>query len=424
MKIKFDKKVLFVFTMEYPFSSGETFFESEICYLAKKYHRIVIISSDLINKQTRNVPKNVILFRNNIEINWYSKIISLLGFFSFPVLTELFNWGKLKIPFKRSNINYMLISYFKSKKNSNYIEKLRKELNVEKSQLYLYSYWWMDEAIGIARYHKKNPEVRCFTRAHGYDLYFDRTSFGYLPFKKYTFENLNAVFLISEHGLNYLQETLKLNNGNKAFVSRLGTEKQQINSFFLNKDDEFVIVSCSHIYPNKRVETIAKCLKLITDKKIRWIHFGEFIESITVKYKKDFHELIESLRANKNISVELLGLISNADLMKFYSENKVDLFINVSESEGIPVSIMEAMSFGIPVIATNVGGVSEIVNCKNGELVPKDISSESLAKKILSFVNMSEDQTKIKKKFAYNTWNAEYNAEINYEKFTKQIELL
>lgn len=41
----------------------------------------------------------------------------------------------------------------------------------------------------------------------------------------------------------------------------------------------------------------------------------------------------------------------------------------MSDSEGIPVSIMEAMSFGIPVIARNVGGMSEIVNEENGLLL-------------------------------------------------------
>ena len=44
----------------------------------------------------------------------------------------------------------------------------------------------------------------------------------------------------------------------------------------------------------------------------------------------------------------------------------VDLFLTVSANEGIPVSIMEAQSFGIPVIATDVGGISEIVNNVNG----------------------------------------------------------
>ena len=50
--------------------------------------------------------------------------------------------------------------------------------------------------------------------------------------------------------------------------------------------------------------------------------------------------------------------------------NDFDLFVNMSLSEGIPVSIMEAISFGIPIIATNVGGNAEIVNDETGVLIP------------------------------------------------------
>ena len=63
----------------------------------------------------------------------------------------------------------------------------------------------------------------------------------------------------------------------------------------------------------------------------------------------------------ENISVKLLGKVNNNDILNFYSITPVNLFINLSESEGIPVSIMEAISFSIPIIATDVGGVSEIV---------------------------------------------------------------
>ena len=48
-------------------------------------------------------------------------------------------------------------------------------------------------------------------------------------------------------------------------------------------------------------------------------------------------------------------------MLDYYKNNIIDIFINLSASEGIPVSIMDAISFGIPCIATNVGGTGEIV---------------------------------------------------------------
>lgn len=50
-----------------------------------------------------------------------------------------------------------------------------------------------------------------------------------------------------------------------------------------------------------------------------------------------------------------MGYIANKDLLDWYKTNKPSIFINVSSSEGVPVSIMESMSCGIPTIATDVG---------------------------------------------------------------------
>lgn len=56
--------------------------------------------------------------------------------------------------------------------------------------------------------------------------------------------------------------------------------------------------------------------------------------------------------------VELTVLLGNQLVYDFYRNNDVDVFVNLSESEGIPVSIIETISFGVPVVATDVGGNS------------------------------------------------------------------
>ena len=69
------------------------------------------------------------------------------------------------------------------------------------------------------------------------------------------------------------------------------------------------------------------------------------------------------------VSAKLLGRISNSEVLRYYRENPVDLFINLSESEGVPVSIMEALAHGVPVVATDVGGSAEIIDTGNGRVV-------------------------------------------------------
>lgn len=66
-------------------------------------------------------------------------------------------------------------------------------------------------------------------------------------------------------------------------------------------------------------------------------------------------------------------MLSHDQVMNYYKEHHFDVFINMSTNEGVPVSIMEAASFGIPIIATNVGGTSEIVQPSVGMLLSSNL---------------------------------------------------
>ena len=71
--------------------------------------------------------------------------------------------------------------------------------------------------------------------------------------------------------------------------------------------------------------------------------------------------------------------MTHENVLKWFEENPADVFVNVSSSEGLPVSIMEAFSYGIPAIATAVGGMPEIVTEDCGVLLKPDFGPEELA---------------------------------------------
>ena len=116
-----------------------------------------------------------------------------------------------------------------------------------------------------------------------------------------------------------------------------------------------------------------------------------------------------------------MGQVSNTELMEYYNSNHVDLFLNTSSSEGIPVSIMEAQSFGIPVIATDTGGVKELVKEGTGSLLPIDFDPEDLSKLIEYYTTLTEEEVVKTRMNSYNNWKSNFNAASNYSEFIQRV---
>ena len=117
----------------------------------------------------------------------------------------------------------------------------------------------------------------------------------------------------------------------------------------------------------------------------------------------------------QNLQINWVGAMSNSDVIRYYQTEPIDIFINVSSSEGLPVSIMEAISFDIPVLATNVGGTSEIVTQESGMLIDADVTPEILATKIIELY-------KQRKNFhPRQFWQTHFSAAKNYPAFIKNI---
>jgi glycosyltransferase involved in cell wall biosynthesis len=80
-----------------------------------------------------------------------------------------------------------------------------------------------------------------------------------------------------------------------------------------------------------------------------------------------------------HVDWELPGHLDNRDVLRFYERNHVAALLSLSVSEGLPVSMMEAQSFGIPVVAVGVHGVPEIVNETTGVLLAPSAGPDDAA---------------------------------------------
>jgi glycosyltransferase involved in cell wall biosynthesis len=83
-------------------------------------------------------------------------------------------------------------------------------------------------------------------------------------------------------------------------------------------------------------------------------------------------DLLEALVDDAGLrrQVSFLGMLGHADLLSIYRSGKVDLAVLPTLHEGIPAGLLEPMAYGIPVIATNTGGIPELLEDGVGIMVP------------------------------------------------------
>ncbi len=397
---KYDSVVLF--TAEFPFGQQETFLENELVYLSKSFSRVTIIPLFKHSYQRKLDYKNVVVYtpvNNSRDITMHK----------FVLLASITFWKTLFTGF--FEVKKTPKSLLKLLKQAFIISRMKKYLR-KRPEIYnndLWYFYWGTNSINILPYLKRVPKI--IARYHRYDLYGEDVDGGeHQLFQKKTMAKVNKVISISEHGREYLR-SLYNEYEYKMIVSRLGVPYRGESS--ASSDGILRIVSCSNLYAVKRMHLLAEALKQIEDIKIEWTHIGDGPGCV----KKPFLELTKNLP--KNIKFKFLGRIDNKQIMDYYKTHAVDLFINVSISEGVPVSIMEAYSFGIPVLATDVGGTSEIV--LDEMLLKPHFSVSKLAQAIRQFYTSQFKNMELRN-MVFERWKAIACAEENYTEFVSLIQ--
>lgn len=401
---------LVLITSDFPFGKSETFLENELPFLSDNFREVCILSLSESTVQTRTVPQNVSVIRRPVRLSIIQKIGALRHFLNPEIWIEIKRIRSIyHLRISKAQIATLLLSWERSRRISKVTEALFTENTIG------YAYWCDDSALALAQLKKRYPKVPTLARCHGWDLYFEASTIRYLPFRAFISTNLSQIFPISQKGVDYISENWKIVQTGKIKCSRLGTISCHKEWKLPGQDYIYpLIVSCSNVIPLKRVDLIYKALSNITDRKLRWVHFGNGTELPALRQLVMKNEI-------KNFQVELKGSVTNQEILRFYEKESPILFVNVSTTEGIPVSIMEAMSFGIPVLATDVGGTAELVNQENGWLVDKDISQFELSAMIKGILKEDPSNMEKKSKEAYKTWESKFNAEKNYQLFVKEL---
>lgn len=395
------RKILVLITDHFPCGTGEPFLESEI-FFYKGFDKVFVFPYTY-SKMQRKVPKEFIVLKSDTEKKVYSRNYQYLC----SEIAYLYKRKELDI----QNYSVMMEFYNKAKRLAGSILSELKKCGVSnKDQLVFYSYWMNAGALAAVMAAKRFKGAKSISRCHGIDLYEEENN-GYLPFRTQLLKQLTYVFPISRDGQQHLFHKYGIQK-HKIHICRLGSLcKKQAREC----DDRSVLklVSCSSLITLKRIYLIVDILSKITDIPIEWTHFGGGPQ----------HRQIEKMceeRLGSNVTYSLIGQVSNAEILRQYEERNYHLFINVSRTEGIPVSIMEAISFGIPVLATAVKGVPEIViPGKNGYLLGENFEIQDAVRKIREIYQMPDEQYRMMRRGSRTVWEKRYDGEKNYRRFAK-----
>jgi glycosyltransferase involved in cell wall biosynthesis len=214
-------------------------------------------------------------------------------------------------------------------------------------------------------------------------------------------ERLNDL-TVGKQTLNDADKIIAVSNATKDYVLRLGAKPEKVKVIHNGVDlvkfrpltgkreemrrklgiskNAIVVLTVRRLVYKNGVDTLIDSANIAVKKnpRIVFLVVGKGPDSDSVKLR------IQQLGIEHNF--KLAGFVSDEELPFYY--NSADLFVLPSKSgEGLPLVALEAMACALPVIATNVGGIREILVEDFGKLVMPN-KPELLAKAILDFVEV------------------------------------
>ncbi|MFC5579855.1 glycosyltransferase [Rhodanobacter terrae] len=360
-------------TNAYPYYPGEQFIEDEIAFWADDPFASVTLLPAVAAGEPRSIPDGVsidlcLASGTRIDRFWFM----LLAMFSSMFRHELiYLWRSRKM-----GIYTTLRAMLHTSKVLEQAERLEQYAKASGKIDVAYCYWNEAQSYAALLAKARGSVRKVVSRAHGFDLYETRRKHEYMPLKRQFIHAYDRIFTLSDEGKAYLEDTYGA-PPEKMKISPLGVPLANALSR-PSPAGSLHVASVSFCVPVKRLDRIVEALSLFARQhgqiKTTWTHIGGG------PLFDEIRKLAETRLAGiSNLSFEFLGELPNQAVKTYYLDTPVDLFMNTSESEGMGVSIMEAMSAGVPALAPDVGGVSSLVSNECGALLSPCPSSQEIA---------------------------------------------
>jgi len=398
-------KELWLFTRQFPTGSGEVFLENAVPIWSKQFERVRVFpmftgegSSALVHP-----AKEERLFSDPFGTpSWAATLVDLPLMFRILRARGPGHSITSAGPFAVVSRTRQLMQRYRS------LERLIRN-EYDPARVMILSAWMEDWVTLFGLLKANGSPLRFSTLAHRTDLFGPAGSGAAVEFRSFRMQHCDRILCIAQNGRDELQRWYP-QHAHKLDLVRLGTPDHGIAPW--SPAEELRIVSCSYLNPRKRVELIAEALIRVR-RPVHWTHFGDGPQRAA----------IEALvgRMPPNVRVDLRGETTNAELLGAYATTPFDLFVHLSAHEGLPVVLMEAASFGIPLLATDVGGVREIVDHTTGHLLPATVTAIEVAK----WLDQVEHYRILDPTFrsgVRQAWRERFEATTNYVRMARLVE--
>lgn len=418
------KKSLILVTWGFPFGETEqSFLRTEFDQLSQAYQITILTfmgtpSEPILYPIPENVRVEQYSYRKNGGMGLIGALPNLVRILVKPwFLQEL--WSACKgynFGLKKARLRKILSFGLRAEQLKRILEPLIEQTNAE----IVYTYWCYPITLTAIGLKKKYPKLKVLTRFHGYDLYNERLETGWQPCRNAISKGCDRLVFACDAARSHYLEHWGRQWAEKSVVSYLGCRQMGRVSPALS--DTLVLVSCSAMIPLKRISYIIDALALLPESaKVEWHHIGDGVEKQALSLRA-----AEKFSTHSNIRWKFWGHIFNTELPAVYQEIKPDVFITTTSTEGgVPVSIQEAFSMGIPAIATAVGGIPELVrNEVTGILLPENVAVEEITASIRSFYEMAPSKKKAIREAAFALWETQFDAKKNAENMVRLLNQL
>ncbi len=392
----------------------EPFLINELNEIAGNFDDVIIITTQ---KKEFISHKYQTIISKKSDFFFSCFFYALAKLFSQEARHELKDIRKLRVrPSFKSIVLNWLKTWMIEKRLEHYLNETWKG-----DSIVLYSYWLNCYSYFVAKTKKRYPQITAVSRAHGFEI---RDFDSYIPFRRAIDENLDMIIFISDYTKREYESIMaRIASAKRAeqYIFRLGVNRLNSLPFKTYIPGQiFNIVSCSGIYELKRLDLIIEAIRILSDTiEIKWDHFGSGPENDIIQ------ELARNRLSNNNVTFNFKGQSSNEEVLSYYEKNRVDVFVNTSDYEGIPVSVMEAMSYGIPCLARDIGGNGEIVlNKISGVLLPGTVTPEIIAeslKQIFILIQNERGKYLALRESTMLFWENHFNGKKNYKIFVNTI---